>query len=179
MTDAGVIALRYARALLIHAEGRGEQDAAARAAQRLLRALRSHAALGRILADPILGAARKREVIAAATGGEIPPSFADFIRLVVRQGREDMLGAICLDYIRLLHERQRKIDVLLTTAAPVDRAHEQAIAARIEQLTGLRPVINLRVDPALVGGYIARWSGYRLDASVRGRLQRIEKALTR
>ena len=69
---------------------------------------------------------------------------------------------------------ERRLRVVVTTAqraAPTRR--RSALVARIEAETG-RPVEARRhVDPSLIGGLVVQAGSLRLDASVRGRIEKL------
>ena len=49
--------------------------------------------------------------------------------------------------------------------------------AQIEKASGRPVVATRRVDPDLIGGIVLQVGSHRLDASVRGRLERLRRQL--
>jgi F-type H+-transporting ATPase subunit delta len=48
---------------------------------------------------------------------------------------------------------------------------------QIERASGQKVVATRRVDPDLIGGMVLQVGSHRLDASVRGRLERLRREL--
>ncbi len=113
--------------------------------------------------------------------GDPSPVDAQLDNLVaslVERRRVSMLAAIATEYGRLL-ERHRGIEAALVTSAdPLTVDETRAIAARIESLTGSSSVsLRSALDPALIGGVTVRIGDRLIDASVRGRLDRLRDRL--
>ena len=55
----------------------------------------------------------------------------------------------------------------------------ESIVAQIEQAAGRTVEATRSVDPALVGGFVLNVGSFRVDASIRGRLERLRQDLAR
>ena len=53
----------------------------------------------------------------------------------------------------------------------------QTLLRQIEQASGRKVEATRRVDPDLIGGIVLQVGSHRLDASVRGRLERLRREL--
>jgi F-type H+-transporting ATPase subunit delta len=69
------------------------------------------------------------------------------------------------------------VQVELTTAHELTDAEADAIVKRIEASSGQQVEATRSVDPGLVGGVILQAGSLRVDASVRGRLERLRREL--
>jgi F-type H+-transporting ATPase subunit delta len=69
------------------------------------------------------------------------------------------------------------IDVELTTATSLSDEEFGRILGRIEEASGRRVQASRSVDPNLIGGIVLQAGSLRLDASVRGRLDRLRQHL--
>ena len=67
--------------------------------------------------------------------------------------------------------------VELTTAFELSDDEAASIVAQIEQSSGRTVEATRKVDPELVGGMILQAGSLRVDASVRGRLERLRHEL--
>ena len=93
-------------------------------------------------------------------------------------GLEHAVAMEMLEFERLVAARERRLTVELTTAYELADDEARAIVQQIEQASG-RPVDATRsVDPALIGGIVLQAGTLRVDASVRGRLERLRRELT-
>jgi F-type H+-transporting ATPase subunit delta len=73
---------------------------------------------------------------------------------------------------------EQRLTVELTTANELTDDEASEIVRQIEKASG-RPVDASRsVDPSLIGGIVLQAGSMRVDASVRGRLERLRRQLT-
>ena len=92
-------------------------------------------------------------------------------------GLENAVALEMLEFERLMAQEERRLTVELTTAYELSDDDAQQIVAQIEQASG-RPVDATRnVDPDLIGGIVLQAGSMRVDASVRGRLNRLRQEL--
>src|SRR5216683_372875 len=76
-----------------------------------------------------------------------------------------------------LHESSRAD---ATTAVPLDAEMERLVAQRLAAYLHRdadKVIIRSRVDPAIIGGVVARVGDQLIDDSVRGRLERLRRTL--
>ena len=76
-------------------------------------------------------------------------------------------------------KEERRLTVELTTALELSDEEAASIVKQIEQASGRKVDATRSVDPDLIGGIILQAGSLRVDASVRGRLQRLRHELVR
>jgi F-type H+-transporting ATPase subunit delta len=166
----------YARALFEAAQGRDRVSVVREQLVELAAALVETPALEAFLTNPQLDPGAKASVLDEVTEGA-DPLVRNFLRLVAEKGRGGEIRAIAAEYEALVDRSEGRLTVELTTAHELTDDDTAAIVARIEQASG-RPVEASRtVDPALIGGMILQAGSLRVDASVRGRLQKLRRDL--
>jgi F-type H+-transporting ATPase subunit delta len=102
----------------------------------------------------------------------------NFLRLLAEKGRTGELSQIADEFDALVAEANRVLDVELTTATELSAAEFDGIVARIESSSGRKVLATRRVDPDLIGGLVLQAGSMWLDASVRGRIERLRHDLT-
>jgi F-type H+-transporting ATPase subunit delta len=99
--------------------------------------------------------------------------LAERDRLVEVPGIADALG-------ELINQRRGIITADVTTAVPLDAEMERLVAQRLAAYLHRdadKVIIRSRVDPAIIGGVVARVGDQLIDDSVRGRLERLRRTL--
>jgi F-type H+-transporting ATPase subunit delta len=82
------------------------------------------------------------------------------------------------NFLLLLNEKGRIAEVEeLTTAQELSDAEAGQIVGQIEKASGRKVEATRSVDPDLIGGIVLQAGSFRLDASVRGRLNRLRQDL--
>jgi F-type H+-transporting ATPase subunit delta len=77
----------------------------------------------------------------------------------------------------LVAAEQRRLIVELTTAYELSDDEAASIVEKIEQSSGRTVEATRSVDPDLIGGIVLQVGSHRLDASVKGRLNRLRHEL--
>jgi F-type H+-transporting ATPase subunit delta len=166
----------YARALYEAAEEQGRVDVARDQLAELATALETTPELEAFLANPQLDPGAKASVLDEVTTGA-DPVVRNFVRVVASKGRAGQLRAIAEEFEAIVDREQGRLKVELTTAYELDDDEARSIVSRIEQASGRTVEATRTVDPALIGGMILQAGSLRVDASVRGRLERLRRDL--
>ena len=109
--------------------------------------------------------------------GRVLPGVQNLARLLARRGRFSTLPTIGAEYTRLLNRRRGIVEAVVTSAQPLSADETAAIRSRVEVMTGSGVELRSEVDEALIGGLTVRVGDQLLDASVRGRLERLRDQL--
>jgi F-type H+-transporting ATPase subunit delta len=102
----------------------------------------------------------------------------NFVRLLAEKGRAAEVDEIAAEFDALASAEQHVLDVELTTAHELSDADFARLVARIEQASGRKVQASRRVEPELIGGLVLQAGSMRVDASVRGRLERLRHELS-
>jgi len=168
----------YASALF---EAAQEQDRLAAVREDLgdfLAATESVPELGALLENPEVDSETKAGVIRdlLADADEL---VRNFLLLVVEKGRAAELPEISREFDQLVARAEGRLEVELTTAVELTDDEASDILRQIESASGRRIEATRGVDPDLIGGFILQAGTFRVDASVRGRLDRLRHQLVR
>ena len=81
------------------------------------------------------------------------------------------------EFHRLLNNHRGIVMATVTSAVPLNDEEAAAVRARVEEMAGAKVDLETRVDPALIGGLTVQVRDQLLDASIRGRLERLRDQL--
>jgi F-type H+-transporting ATPase subunit delta len=166
----------YARALYAAAEEQGRVDVARDQLAELAAALETTPELEAFLVNPQLDPTAKASVLDEVTTGA-DPIVRNFVRVVAAKGRAGQLRAIAEEFEAIVDREQGRLKVELTTAYELGDDEAEAIVSKIEQASGRTVEATRTVDSDLIGGMILQAGSLRVDASVRGRLERLRRDL--
>jgi F-type H+-transporting ATPase subunit delta len=88
-----------------------------------------------------------------------------------------MAGQISEEYDRLLNEHYGIKTAEVTTAVQLDSTEAEKLEKQLESLVGKKVTMKLKVNPAILGGFIARIDDSMIDGSIRNRLETLKKRL--
>ena len=129
-----------------------------------------------LLRDPVLDPKEKADALDSILGG-IDELVRNFLLLVAEKNRTAQIEEIAREFDRLVAAEERRFEVELTTAFELSDKEAKSIVAQIEKASGRKVDATRSVDPELIGGLILQAGSMRVDASVRGRLNRLRHEL--
>lgn len=176
--DIGVISVRYARALLKSATDAKIEDTVYQEMQLLAKSYIEVPQLRQTIDNPMLAKDKKQMLLTTATGGDAVSDLTKaFIALVLKEDRENMIQFMANSYVTLYRKQKNIIRGKLITAARVSPAMEQKMRTMVEQKTQGTVEFETEVDPDIIGGFVLEYDTYRMDASVRAKLNSILNTL--
>ncbi|MBR5175240.1 MAG: ATP synthase F1 subunit delta [Bacteroidales bacterium] len=180
--NTGIIASRYAAALLKLVDETGSGDAVVSQAKAIIDALTSFPDLRRLLSDPSVPADKKISLLEVAATGDrsgspaVSPELKRFFELLIRNGRiGDITLALKSFEDQFCQSRNIVRGRLVLPSKPDDAARvlEDKIRSLIESKTGKTLQLTTEVDESLIGGFVLEVEDKLLDASVSRQLERI------
>ena len=132
--------------------------------------------LRNVLRNPQVDPKTKADLLEELLGGA-DVLVRNFLRLVAEKGRIGDIEEIAREFERLMAKEERRLNVELTTAYELSDEEAKAILGQIEEASGRKVDATRKVDPHLIGGFVLQAGSMRVDASVRGRLNRLRQEL--
>jgi len=175
--DIGVISVRYARALLKSAT---DAKLDTRVYQDMMTLAKSYVdvpLLRQTIDNPMLSKAKKETLLTTACGEQPAPLTKVFIALVLKEDRENMIQFMANSYVTLYRKQRNVIRGKLTTAARVSAQTEQRMRRMVESKTNGTVEFETEVNPDIIGGFILEYDTFRMDASVKSKLNNILNTL--
>ncbi len=186
--NTGIIATRYATALLKLVEETGSGELVAAQVQVIEKALDEVPDFRRAVDDPAVAAVQKISLFEASLKDSMAQELHNFLELLIRNGRIGdvrlVLTTFVTEYYRSRHIKRARLVVadpaLLdpepTPSDPVPvegslrQAQRPALESRLRELigkeTGCELLLEAKVDPSLIGGFVFEVEDMILDASV-------------
>ena len=175
--EIGVISVRYARALLKSTTDAKIEEAVYTEMQQLARSYVEVPQLRFTIDNPMLSKEKKETLLLTAVGKKPSALTKTFIQLVLKEDRENVMQFIANSYVTLYRQQKNIIRGRLITAAQVTPATEQKMRQMVESKTNGTVEFETEVNPDIIGGFILEYDTYRLDASVKSKLNTILNTL--
>jgi len=177
MADKSTIARPYARAAF-------EEARLTRQLEPWSQALHTGAAVvadrrvAELLGNPHVTPEELAQLVIGIAGPKLGAQGANFIRTLAANRRLPLLPEIAALFDTLMDAEQGVADVTVTSAAPLDAAQQQLLAAALEKRLKRTVRPHFATDPALIGGAVVKSGDLVIDGSLRTRLERIAYELT-
>jgi len=168
----------YARSLFQAAREQDKLDVVNRELGEFTAAIADVPQLRNVLSNPELDRADKAAVLGEILG-DADELTRNFVLLVTEKGRATELEEIYRELEALIDAEQRRLTVELTTAFELSDEEADSILKKIQAASGREVEATRKVDPSLIGGIVLQAGSMRVDASVKGRLDRLRGALSK
>ena len=177
-TGVTLLAERYAAALFDVADERRTLDATAADLRQLRVMLAESPDLGRLIRSPIVSReAAGRAVTALAEAAGLSRLVRDFLAVVARNRRLFAVPAMIEAYLAKLAARRGEITAEVIAAQPLSEAQLDALGEELRRSAGRRVAVDVRVDAGLLGGIVVKLGSRLVDASLNGRLRRLQAVM--
>jgi F-type H+-transporting ATPase subunit delta len=130
-----------------------------------------------IVHSPAVPLAQRLGLVAGLLESRIEPGALRLVNLLVTRGRVSILQRVSDEFTRQLNIHRGVVMATVTSAVPLTADENAAIRSRVEAMAGSAVEIRTEVDPGLIGGLTIQVRDQLLDASIRGRLERLRDQL--
>jgi F-type H+-transporting ATPase subunit delta len=174
------VGVRYAQALFDLAKDQGQVAQVETELKGLKAVIADSRDLRVLLESPAFGAEAKGKGLAAiADKAGFSATTKKFLGLLAANGRAPALAGVVAAYEKLAADARGEVQAQVTTAVPLTAAQAKGVAQALRQALGKDPLIETRVDPAILGGIKVRVGSRLFDASLRAKLDSLKFALKR
>jgi F-type H+-transporting ATPase subunit delta len=168
-------AKRYAQAAFEIALERDDVDAWLRDLQTLADLAAQPGVLG-VLESNRIGGEEKERLLAAGLSG-VGPLALNLARLLVDKGRFALADQVREEFAGLVDEHRGLAHGSIVTAVELSDAEKEQVAGRLGEILGKKVLLESEVDPAIIGGMVARVGDRLIDGSARTKLLALKKEL--
>ena len=175
--NRSLVVTRYARALVKYVRETGHGAVVCSEAEALTRALHDVKDLQRMVsaADDVVTGFEKKKLLQTALDHPMSSELSRFLTLLNRNGRMSLVQDILRDFVDMYHRSVGIRRAHLTTAVEPSMRLLQRLKALVKQKTGDDVIIEVEVDPSLIGGFVFDIDDYLMDASVQRQLTLIRE----
>jgi F-type H+-transporting ATPase subunit delta len=166
----------YARALFGAAQEQGRLAPVREELADFAEAVRDVPELRSLLVNPEVDSRVKADALRELLKGA-DELLRNFLLLLAEKGRIAQLEEMAREFERLVAAEEGRLEVELTTAVELSDEEAAELVGQIEKASGRTVVASRKVDPGLIGGLILQAGSRRVDASVRGRFDRLRHQL--
>ncbi len=172
----GAIARRYAQAIFEIGRKQNTLDRTLDDVQEIAR-LFAHRKLAYLLREPKIPVQRKETAIRQALASKVLPTSLNLALLVVQRELVDLMQNIARELEQLVLDYKNQAIAEVTTATQMDETQLALVKKALEQRTGKTILLQTNIEPAILGGVIARVGDQVIDGSVKHRLAVLQQQL--
>jgi F-type H+-transporting ATPase subunit delta len=130
------------------------------------------------LTNPVYPQDVREKVMAHLVAAMQASTFmGNFLNLLVQKRRADVLPDIAMVFKSLVDAERNMCQGTVISASAIPDDLNDKIKATLEKITGKQVVVTNEVDPAIIGGIIAKVGDLVLDGSIKTQLKGLEESI--
>lgn len=169
------VASRYAKSLIDLSKEKGKLDVVKGDIEQFIGVLKENPELVAVLRNPIMKTDKKKSILQALFKDKIDPMISSFFDILINKGRGGILYDIALEFIREYNEVKGIVKATVVSASKLSDENFNQLKSQIAQQINAEVILNNTVDPSLIGGFVVKVGDRQVDASIAGKLNKLEK----
>lgn len=140
--------------------------------------IHDNANLVEVFGNPSIQQEQKEKVLGSLIEKVKPaPTTANFLRILLRNGRLTELKEINTRFETVLGERAHIVSAKIVSARPLGDDEKRALQTSIEKMTGKSVNLNFDINQDIIGGVITTIGSTVYDGSVKTQLQNLKQQM--
>ncbi len=135
--------------------------------------------LNRLVRSPVFGADEQLRALAAILDkAGITGLAANFLRVITTNRRLFAVRDMIRGYRALVAHHKGEVTANITVAEPLNEKNLDALKGALKSVTGGKEIdLDVKIDPAIIGGLIVKVGSRMVDSSLRTKLNAIKVAM--
>jgi F-type H+-transporting ATPase subunit delta len=177
MKSVGRIAKRYAKALFAQSKGDLVRAKEHLEVLETLSQLFNTKDAGKILRSPVMSTGLKTELLEyGLKTAKADQTVQHSVKGVLAAGRVSVIPEITTAFRELIYAVEGIVEAEITTAVALPKVEFDAIATELGKIIDKRVIATPKVDPTVLGGFAVAVGNYRVDMSLKSKLDGLAHA---
>ncbi|SDE43681.1 ATP synthase F1 subcomplex delta subunit [Mucilaginibacter pineti] len=166
---------RYAKSLIDLAQEQDNVDVIKADMDLFIHTLKANPELKAVLSNPIIAHSKKTKILDAVFLGKVNKVTISFFKLMVDKGRGEVLYTTAYEYVNLYNIKRHITKARVTSATALSAANKQTLIAELQTSIGGTVVLEDKIDPSLIGGFVLTVGDRQVDTSISASLKKLKK----
>ena len=168
----------YAEALFRVVQAEGELDQVEDELFRFGKLLEQNHELKQALSDQGIDKQQREKVLEELLSDKVSPHTLGLLSFIVTQGRARQLPQILEHVSQLAADARQMVVAEVRSAVPLDEKQQAELAKSLSSATNKKVTVKVIVDPAVLGGVVAKVGDTVIDGSIRRRLDQLKEQVS-
>jgi F-type H+-transporting ATPase subunit delta len=133
--------------------------------------------LEEVFKSSLVSSEQKEELLGRVFGNAASVQVLNFLKVLARHGRLELLRPIVREAEKLHTERSGLADIHVRVAASLDDSLLKDLETRLQKMLGKQPNLDVMVDPSLIAGIVVRVGDRVYDGSVYTQLEHARQSM--
>lgn len=178
LSASSTVVIRYANALMDLAVDSKKTDKVLKDLGEMAKMIDSSDDLAAMISSPMIDSAQQQDALfALAKKAKFQDLTTNFFGVLVQNGRLDALPVIIKAFVAEYAKRQGQVSATVTAAQKLTVAQEKDLQKSLSKVAGSDVVLDIEIDPEILGGLIVQIGSTMIDNSVSRKLVRLKGAM--
>ena len=138
----------------------------------------SNSDLSGAFSNPAIAHTNKEKVLESLIGKTKPSkTTANFLRVLLRNGRLTNLADINQSFAKVLEERAGFVSGKIVSARPLSDKEKKELQSNVEKMTGKKVSLDFDIDQNIIGGVVTTIGSTVYDGSIKTKLENLKQQL--
>ncbi|SMO38184.1 ATP synthase F1 subunit delta [Solitalea koreensis] len=160
------VALRYSKALLELAKSENLVEEVNNDMKLFYQTVKASSQLRAVLSNPIVSTESKRAILHQLFDGKVNKITIGFFDIMVSKGREAFIYEGAKQYFELYNELNGIVKAEVVSAVEMTEASKKELINTIEKALSRKVLLQSKVNPKLIGGFILTVGDKQYDTSI-------------
>jgi len=171
------VAKRYAQALFQAAVDKKLLDVIESDFDQMVKEFQEVEGFRKLIDSPVISNQNKIDVVTRVFKDRISEILFNFLLLLIRKNRENLLPEIHIYFKEYLDEYRGIVRGTVHAAVPLSETQMQELKKFLDRKTGKNVILVQKTDENLIGGFVIQIKDIVIDSSIRGQLSRLKEQL--
>ncbi|WP_295653468.1 ATP synthase F1 subunit delta [uncultured Mucilaginibacter sp.] len=168
------VGARYAKSLIDLAEEQKSLEAVKGDMELFVQTLKASSELQAVLRNPIIPHDKKKKILDALFTGKVNKATQLFFNLMIDKSRGEVLYYTAQEFINQYNVKKNIVKASVTSATALSEENKAKIAALIQKEIGGNIILQTKVDPSLIGGFVLTVGDRQVDTSIANALKKLK-----
>ena len=168
------VGARYAKSLIDLAQDENILEEVKKDMELFIEVVKHNHELHAVLRNPIISHDKKVKILDAIFGGKVSKATVGFFKIMISKSRGEVLYYTAQEFINQYNAKKNIIKALVTSATPLSAANQKQIADLVAAEVGGDIILQTKVDPALIGGFVLTVGDRQIDTSIASSLKKLK-----
>jgi F-type H+-transporting ATPase subunit delta len=167
------VGARYAKSLIDLAIEQNILEQVKSDMELFIQVVKANPELHAVLRNPIVSHDRKVKILDALFGTKVSKVTISFFKIMVNKSRGEVLYYTAQEFINQYNAKNNIIKALVVSATPLSEANKKEITALVHAEVGGDIVLQTKVNPELIGGFVLTVGDRQIDTSIANSLKKL------
>ena len=167
---------RYAKSLIDLAIEQNSLEEVRKDMDLFVNTLKVNHELQTVLSNPIISHDKKIKILDALFEGKVSKATIAFFKIMINKSRGEVLYYTGQEFINQYNLKKNIVNAKITSAVELSEANKKTVTELVKAEVGgdATIILETKIDPALIGGFILTVGDRQIDNSIANSLKKLK-----